>query len=153
IPKRGYCFVAQANEGWGAKAVFSPANGEAESRAIGARSEGWRPPLSQTKSTAVLPVRTISHGRNEECLGLGMPDALITTLGGGGQIIVRSTSTVLSQTGARPDPLAIGRKLGVDLLLEGWAQRADNRIRVTIQLVDAHDGSSLWSEKFDALFT
>ncbi len=60
---------------------------------------------------------------------------------------------MLSQTGARPDPLAIGRKLGVDLLLEGWVQRADNRIRVTIQLVDAHDGSSLWSEKFDALFT
>jgi len=153
IPKRGYCFVAQVNEVWGAKVGFSPANGEAESRAIGALSEGCRPPVSQAKSIAVLPFRTISEGRNEEYLGLGMSDALITKLGGISQIIVRSTSTVLSQTGARMDPLAIGRKLGVDLLLEGWLQRADNRIRVTIQLVDAHDGSSLWSEKFDALFT
>lgn len=153
IPKRGYCFVAQVNEVWGAKAGYSPANGEAERRAIGSLSEGWRPPVSQAKSIAVLPFRTISEGRNEDYLGLGMSDALITKLGGISQIIVRSTSTVLSQTGARPDPLAIGRKLGVDLLLEGWVQRADNRIRVTIQLVDAHDGSSLWSEKFDALFT
>src|SRR5262249_3191042 len=95
----------------------------------------------------------MSGGQNEDYLGLGMSDALITKLGGIRQIIVRSTSTVLSQTGARPDPLAVGRKLGVDLLLEGWVQRADHRIRVTIQLVDAHDGSSLWSEKFDALFT
>jgi TolB-like protein/Flp pilus assembly protein TadD len=153
IPKRGYCFVAHVHEVWDAKASFNPANGEAKSKAIGVVREGWRAPVSQAISIVVLPFRTISDGRNEDYLGLGISDALITKLGSVRQIIVRSTGTVLSQTGARLDPLAVGRNLGADLLLEGWVQQADHQIRVTIQLVDGQDGSSLWSEKFDALFT
>jgi len=148
IPKRGYCFVAQVNEVWGTRdKVVAP-------RSVSANvTEDWRQPIHHAKSIAVMPFRTMSVSQNEDYLGLGMSDALITKLGSIRQITVKSTSTVLSQTGGRQDPLLVGRKLGVDLLLEGWVQRADKRIRVTIQLVDVRDGSSLWSEKFDALFT
>jgi len=151
IPKRGYCFVAQVNEVWGTRTGLNPANGGSENRVTGEAKEDRS--VAQAQSIAVLPFRTMSAGQNEDYLGLGMSDALITKLGSIRQIVVRSTSTVLSQTGTRQDPLEVGRRLGVDLLLEGWVQRADHRIRVTIQLVDVRDGSSLWSEKFDALFT
>jgi len=153
IPKRGYCFVAQVNEVWGTRDGFNPLSGLSNNEATHEAKEDWRQPICHAKSIAVLPFRTMSAGQNEDYLGLGMSDALITKLGSIRQIIVRSTSTVLSQTGLRQDPLVIGRKLGVDLLLEGWVQKAGHRIRVTIQLVDVRDGSSLWSEKFDALFT
>jgi len=153
IPKRGYCFVAQVNEVWGTRDGVDHAKGVPANGSKREVTEDWRQPVHHAKSIAVMPFRTMSAGQNEDYLGLGMSDALITKLGSIRQIIVRSTSTVLSQTGGRPDPLLVGRKLGVDLLLEGWVQRADKRIRVTIQLVDVRDGSSLWSEKFDALFT
>src|SRR6266404_6319553 len=153
IPKRGYCFVAQVNEVWGTRDGFNPVSDLSNNEATHEAKEDWRQPICHAKSIAVLPFRTMSAGQNEDYLGLGMSDALITKLGSIRQIIVRSTSTVLSQTGLRQDPLVIGRKLGVDLLLEGWVQKAGHRIRVTIQLVDVRDGSSLWSEKFDALFT
>jgi len=150
IPKRGYCFVAPVNEVWGAS--DGTINGLAENLSESVRDDS-RLSGPQAKSIAVLPFRTTNAGQNEDYLGLGMSDVLITKLGSINQIVVRSTSTVLSQAGGRHDPLAVGRKLGVDLLLEGWVQRVDNRIRVTVQLVDVRDGSSLWSEKFDALFT
>src|SRR5439155_8907772 len=105
---------------------FNQANGESGNRVTGEVKKGHQQSIAQAKSIAVLPFRTMSAGQNEDYLGLGMSDALITKLGSIRQIIVRSTSTVLSQTGARQDPLAVGRKLGVDLLLEGWVQRADH---------------------------
>jgi tetratricopeptide (TPR) repeat protein len=43
--------------------------------------------------------------------------------------------------------------MGIDFFLEGWVQKADHRIRVTIRMVDVRDGSSVWSGKFDASFT
>lgn len=153
IPKRGYCFVAQVNEVWGTRDSVDRANQVPTNGSARELKKDWRQPVHHAKSIAVMPFRTMSVGQNEDYLGLGMSDALITKLGSIRQIIVRSTTTVLSQAGGRPDPLHVGRKLGVDLLLEGWVQRVDKRIRVTIQLVDVLDGSSLWSEKFDALFT
>ena len=153
FPKRGYCFVAHVNEVWRTRSGVNPVSRVTANAASREAKEDWRQRVIQPRSIAVLPFRTMSVGQNEDYLGLGMSDALITKLGSIRQIIVRSTSTVLSQTGARQDPMEVGRKLGVDLLLEGCVQRTDHRIRVTIQLVDVRDGSSLWSEKFDALFT
>jgi hypothetical protein len=44
----------------------------------------------------------------------------------------------------------LGRDLGVRYVLEGSAQRSENRLRVTTQLVDAESGAHLWSDQFDA---
>src|SRR5262249_36826922 len=109
--------------------------------------------VTLTRTISVLPFRTISTAQNEDYLGIGISEALITKLAGIRQIVVRSNSTVLTQSGMKQDPLEMGRKLGIDFFLEGWVQKADHRIRVTIQMVDVRDGSSVWSGKFDALFT
>lgn len=60
---------------------------------------------------------------------------------------------MLQYSGSERDPLAAGRELGVDSLLDGRFQRSGDRLRVTVQLVRVSDGASLWSEKFDEKFT
>jgi TolB-like protein len=154
IPKRGYCFVAQVNEVWGTKASAAiAAAGSAKKSQSGEVLEELTQDVSPTKILSVLPFRTISNVPHEDYLGIGISEALIIKLGAISQIVVRSSSTVLSQSGLRQDPLQIGRKLGIDFFLEGWVQKADHRIRVTIQMIDVNDGSSVWTGKFDALFT
>jgi tetratricopeptide (TPR) repeat protein len=51
------------------------------------------------------------------------------------------------------DPVAAGRELQVDLVLEGSVQRCDDRIRVTVQLVGVSEGASLWGARFDEKVT
>ncbi len=51
--------------------------------------------------------------------------------------------------GTNVDAREIGKRLGVETLLEGSIRKAGNRLRITVQLVDARDGYQLWSERFD----
>ena len=51
------------------------------------------------------------------------------------------------------DPVAAGRELNVESVLEGSIQKSDDRIRVTVRLLSVRDGKSLWAEKYDEQFT
>lgn len=103
------------------------------------------------RSLAVLPFKPIGAGTSDDYLGPGMADALIIKLSNIRQIAVRPTSAVLKYSGQ--DPLAAGRELKADLVLEGSIQQAGESIRVTVQLVSAREGTPLWAEKFDEQFT
>lgn len=106
------------------------------------------------KSIAVLPFRQLNgKGVDDEYLGVGLADALITSLSNTRQIVVRPTSAILKYDNPHQEPLAAGREQGVDSLLEGTFQRAGDRIRVDVQLVRVSDGVPLWAAKFDENFT
>jgi DNA-binding winged helix-turn-helix (wHTH) protein/TolB-like protein/Tfp pilus assembly protein PilF len=105
------------------------------------------------RSLAVLPFALIDPGAGDEYLGLGLADALITQLGNTGQLVVRPTSAVRKYTDPQRDSGAVGRELGVDAVLEGAVQQAGGRLRVTVQMVGAQAGVSLWADKFSAPFT
>ena len=108
----------------------------------------------QFKSLAVLPFKSLGPTTEEDnYLGLGMADALITKLSNLHHIVVRPTSAVLRYQNAPPDLVAIGREQQVDALLDGKVQRAGERVRVTVQLVRASDGAPLWADTFDEKFT
>jgi TolB-like protein/DNA-binding winged helix-turn-helix (wHTH) protein/Tfp pilus assembly protein PilF len=111
--------------------------------------------VSDVRSIAVLPFKSIDAGTGDEYLGLGMTDDLITRLSNLRRIIVRPTSAVVKYAGdSKPlNPLEAGRELGVESVLEGSIRISGDRIRVTVQLVDVRDGSPLWAEKFDERFT
>lgn len=102
-------------------------------------------------SIAVLPFKTI--GEEDEHLGLGMADTLIAKLSRVRRISVRPISAVHRFTGLGQDPVAAGRALGVDAVLDGRVQRAGGRIRVTIELVSVREGAVLWTETLDENFT
>jgi len=102
---------------------------------------------------AILPFRPINPEQRDEYLELGIADALITRLSDIKQVVVRPTSAVRKYTDLEQDPVAIGKEMLVESVLEGCIQKLSDRIRVTARLVRVEDGSSLWSGKFDEDFT
>lgn len=107
----------------------------------------------EVKSLAVLPFKLLNGGAGDEHLGLGIADALITKFSNTRHITVRPTSAMRKFDSGEQDAAAAGRALGVEAVLEGTIQRAGDRLRLTVQLVRAQDGTSLWADKFDAKFT
>ena len=104
------------------------------------------------RSIAVLPFKTLGAQGNDEYLGLGLADALITRLGNLKQIVVRPTTAMQKFAGNDQDPVAAGRELGVEVVLDGHVQRSGDTIRVTVQLLSAKDGAQLWTGKFDGQY-
>ncbi|HEX8494584.1 MAG TPA: winged helix-turn-helix domain-containing protein [Pyrinomonadaceae bacterium] len=105
-------------------------------------------------SIAILPFKALGMNAGEDYLGLGMADALITKLSNLQQISVRPTSAVTKFSGeSQTDPVAAGRELNVDLVLEGSIQRAGDRVRVTVQLVNVRESRPLWAHTFDERLT
>jgi TolB-like protein/DNA-binding winged helix-turn-helix (wHTH) protein/Tfp pilus assembly protein PilF len=107
------------------------------------------PPAGKIKSIAVLPLKPLTAEEKNKVLGLGLADALITKLGSLKQIVVRPTGAVARFAEAPEDSLEIGRKLGVDAVLEGTIQESEGRLRVNARLIRTDSGLQLWAEKFD----
>ncbi len=108
---------------------------------------------SEVKTLAVLPFKLMSAESADEHLGLGIADALITKFSNTRHITVRPTSAMRKFVSGAQDAATAGRELGVEAVLEGTIQRAGDRLRLTVQLVRAADGTALWADKFDAKFT
>ena len=137
IPRRGYRFVGPVRE-----LQTHPVPPIA---AAGAR-------VGRIRSLAVLPFQSIGSA-NVEFLDVGLADALITKLGNLEQIEVRPTGSILRYKGAAPNWVQAGSELNVDALLHGCVQLSGDKIRVTVQLVAAGDGVTLWAGQFDEAFT
>jgi TolB-like protein/Tfp pilus assembly protein PilF len=109
-----------------------------------ARSTGDSP-----ATLAVLPFRpTVASGR-DEALEFGMADTLITRLSGLADVVVSPLSSVRRYVALEQDPIAAGRELGVESVLDGSVQKSGERLRVTARLLRVADGRQLWSERFD----
>jgi DNA-binding winged helix-turn-helix (wHTH) protein/TolB-like protein/Flp pilus assembly protein TadD len=108
---------------------------------------------TQINSIAVLPFKPLTSDETDEYLGVGMADALITKLGTVKEITVRPTSSILRYANTDVDPEMAGKALDVKSLLDGRVQKSGDRIRVTLQLIRASDGASLWAGKFDEKYT
>jgi pentatricopeptide repeat protein len=110
-------------------------------------------PAAAPRSIAVLPFKPLVAAGRDESLELGMADTLITRLSTIRDIVVRPVSAVRNYTGLEQEPLAAGRELGVEAVLDGSIQRAGERVRVTVRLVRVADGVTLWADEFDETFT
>lgn len=108
----------------------------------------------QIRSIAVLPFRPMMPGKDEDVyLGMGIADNLIKRLGYSKQITVRPINAVLKYNAPTQNPLAAGRELGVEAVLDGRIQKSGERIWISVHLVSTSDGAPLWTEKFDEPFT
>ncbi len=110
------------------------------------------PPGLSVKSVAVLPFKPLG-ATSDEYLELGMADALITNLSNVRRIVVRPTSAVRRFVDESQTAVDAGRTLQVDAVLEGSIQKVDDRIRITVRLVQVKDAQPLWGAKFDEKFT
>jgi len=104
---------------------------------------------SEAPRLAVLPLTNISPDPHDEYFADGLTEELIAVLSRvhGLRVIAR---TSVSQYKTAPKPVRqIGSELGVDAVLEGSVRRAGNRLRITLQLIDASTEDHRWAEKYD----
>ena len=100
-------------------------------------------------SVAVLPFTPLMSDARDESLELGMADTLITKLSALRSVTVRPVSAVRKYTSLEQDPVAAGRELRVEAVLDGSIQRAGDRVRATVRLTRISDAASLWTGTFD----
>lgn len=98
------------------------------------------------KSIAVLP---LSGEKDEQYFSDGLSEDLITALSQFGGLKVISRNSAFQFRDSKDDAKTIGAKLGVAHLLEGSVRRAGNTVRIFATLVNAADGSTLWSQRYD----
>ena len=108
---------------------------------------------SPEKRIAVLPFKPLVPENRDQVLEMGMADSLIAKLSNIREIVVRSLNSVRKYSGLDQDPVAAGRELEVNSVLEGNVQKSSDRIRVSARLINVADGSSLWANTFDEKFT
>ena len=107
----------------------------------------------QIRTIAVLPFKPLSNEGREEYLELGIADSLITRLSSIRQILVRPTSSVRKFAGTNYDPIAAGRELKTDAVIDGSIQRLGDRLRINVQLIRISDGSVIWGYHCDDMCT
>ncbi len=106
-------------------------------------------PLPDRPSIAVLPFTNMSGDQDQEYFADGIAEDIITALSRFHSLLVIARNSSFTYKGKPVDVRAIGRELGVRYVLEGSIRRADNRVRVTAQLIDAVAGAHLWADEYD----
>ena len=101
------------------------------------------------KSIAVLPFTDMSEKKDQEYFADGMAEEILDILVKVPSLKVIGRTSSFQFKGQNEDLRTIGTRLGVAYVLEGSVRRSADRVRVTAQLIDARDGTHLWSETYD----
>src|SRR6184192_1672835 len=102
------------------------------------------------KSIAVLPFQSLSDEKENAYFADGMQDDILTNLSKIGDLKVISRMSVMSYRGdGVRNAREIGKALGVASLLEGSVRRIGNRVRVSVQLINADNDEHIWAEDYD----
>ena len=120
IPRRGYRFIASINA--------SP---------------------RQIESLVVLPLENLSRDPEQEYFADGLTEALINSLSRIAALHVISRTTTMRYKKTDKTLPQIARDLNVDAILEGTVLRSGERVRISVQLIDAHSDTHLWAQHYD----
>ena len=101
------------------------------------------------RSIAVLPFADLSAERDQEHFSDGVAEEILNALTKVGGLHVPARTSCFAFRGASLDAREIGKRLGVETLLDGSIRKAGKRVRISVQLIDASNGYQLWSERFD----
>ncbi len=101
------------------------------------------------KSIAVLPFENLSEEKANAYFADGIQDEILTKLAGIGDLKVISRSSTAKYKSKPEDLKTVANELGVATVLEGSVQRAGDRVRVNVQLVDARIDTHLWAKSYD----
>jgi TolB-like protein/Tfp pilus assembly protein PilF len=100
-------------------------------------------------SIVVLPFINMSPDSENDYLADGISEEIINVLAHISGLHVVARSSAFSFKGKHVDPRTVGEQLNVRTVLEGSVRKAENQLRITVQLVNAADGYHLWSERYD----
>jgi len=100
-------------------------------------------------SIAVLPLTNMSGNPEQEYFSDGISEDLTMALSRFGWLFVIARNSAFTYKGKAVDVRQAGRELGVRYVLEGSVRRAGDRVRISVQLVDAVADGCVWAEQFD----
>jgi TolB-like protein/DNA-binding winged helix-turn-helix (wHTH) protein len=106
-------------------------------------------PLPNAPSIAVMPFENLSGDADQDYFADGMVEEIVTALARFKSIVVIGSGSTL---GLKTETLSldeVGRRLGVQYLLEGSVRRAGGRVRISVRLSNASSGANLLGERFD----
>jgi TolB-like protein len=138
VPGRGYQFTGEVRSraGRGQGPIEQEITG-------GARAAARR------LSIVVLPFISLSDDREQQYFADGITEDLTTDLSRLAGYSIISRNTAFTYRNRPSDTKQIGRELGVRYVLEGSVQRSGNRVRVSVQLIDAESDTHLWADRLD----
>jgi adenylate cyclase len=104
---------------------------------------------SQKPSIAVLPFANLSGEAEQEFFADGLTEDIITELSRFRDLLVISRNSVFVHKGKAVKVQEVAREFGVDYVVEGSVRKALNRVRVTVQLIDAETDTHVWADRYD----
>ncbi len=132
-------WIAFGNDGESAAAASTPT----------ARSEAAAPERDLVRGVAVLPLENLSEAQENAFFATGVHDEILTNLAGIQEFRVISRTSVRGYAGTKLRIPEIARELGVSHVMEGSVRRSQDRVRVTVLLIDALKDQQIWSESYD----
>jgi adenylate cyclase len=118
-----------------------------------ASSEKTAFPLANEFSIAVLPFTNMSGDPEQEFLSDGITEEIISGLSKVPNLFVIARNSVFTYKGKSINIEQVGKELGVRYVLEGSFRKAQDRVRITAQLIDTSTGGHVWSERYDRNLT
>jgi TolB-like protein len=117
--------------------------------ASAARTEATAGSSIPQKSIAVLPFENLSDDKNAAYFADGIQDEILTKLASIADLKVISRTSTAKYKSKPEDLKTVSQQLGVANVLEGSVQKAAEKVRVNVQLIDARADSHLWAKSYD----
>ncbi|MBV8817555.1 MAG: winged helix-turn-helix domain-containing protein [Acidobacteriaceae bacterium] len=169
LPRRGYRFIGKLAE---AEPVLPAAAPNHQTATPAARKTRWRAALAvfvllasvgtwvyriyagltgaEIRSIAVLPLENLSADASQDFFVDGITDELITTVAKIASLQVISRTSIMRYKSVHDKTLPqIARELGADAVLEGTLVRSGERVRLTVQLIQAATDKHIWADRYD----
>ncbi|HKS26991.1 MAG TPA: winged helix-turn-helix domain-containing protein [Pyrinomonadaceae bacterium] len=144
VSKRGYRFVGLVRE------IRDETEDPDKEHEVEAYSRPKTSPLSMaTPTLAVLPLLNANSDPNLDYLSEGIAESIINSLSQLHQLKVLARNTVFRYRGQKVDAQEVGRELNVGAVLLGSFTEQASRLIVSVELIDVHDGSQIWGEKYN----
>ncbi|MFZ1022724.1 MAG: adenylate/guanylate cyclase domain-containing protein, partial [Thermoplasmata archaeon] len=98
---------------------------------------------------AILPLTNFSPAPGDDYFADGLTDEVISTVSGISGLSVISRTSVMRYKQTSKSITEIGRELSAGKILEGSVRKSGNRVRITVQLIDAESDAHLWARSYD----
>jgi len=128
---------------------FSAGSRETKEKAPALPSESKSTAIIPAKSIAVLPFENLSDDKSAAYFADGVQDEILTKLASIADLKVISRTSTAKYKSKPEDLKTVSQQLGVATVLEGSVQKAADKVRVNVQLIDARADSHLWAKTYD----
>jgi adenylate cyclase len=105
--------------------------------------------LPEGPSVAVLPFVNMSGDPEQEYFSDGLTENIITALSVDTRLFVIARNSTFTYKGKSVKVQEVAHELGAEYVVEGSVQKAKDRVRITVQLINANTGHHIWADKYD----